>query len=269
VENRWRRPALGVLAGLLCCLPTGCGLAGGPSAAASGRVSFPPGPSASPSPSRPPSPSPSPSPSVPVISYPQRGAGTFEVAPAGSPVAGTAGRLLAYRVVVEHGIEGITAADFARQVSTVLSDPRSWVGTGDWRLRQVAAGERYDFTVYLATPATRDVLCADGYDQYTSCRNRNSVVLNVARWVHGVPNYGESLEVYREYMVNHETGHRLGWGHELCPAPGQPAPVMQQQTLGLHGCVANAWPVPSGRSYHGRSGQYDDPIPHDQPPSQP
>ena len=87
-------------------------------------------------------------------------------------------------------------------------------------------------------------------------------MLNVARWAHGVPNYAASLTAYRQYMVNHETGHRLGRGHELCPGPGQPAPVMQQQTLGLHGCTAYAWPYVNGVRYTGRLGQYDDPIPH-------
>ena len=70
----------------------------------------------------------------------------------------------------------------------------------------------------------------------------------MARWVKGVPRYGASLTTYRRYVVNHEVGHRLGHGHERCPGRGRPAPVMQQQTLGLHGCTANASPYREGRA---------------------
>ena len=99
-------------------------------------------------------------------------------------------------------------------------------------------------------------------DGYTSCRNGDRVVLNVARWVEAVPGYGASLATYRQYMVNHEVGHRLGLGHERCPGRGRPAPVMQQQTLGLHGCTANAWPYPDGTDrYAGPVGAYNDKIP--------
>lgn len=178
-----------------------------------------------------------------------------------SAVAGTAGSLVTYRVAVEQGITGVDVNEFADAVATTLADPRGWTATGKWRLQRVAAGQHYDFTLYLATPATRDKLCKSEFDQYTSCRRDNSVVLNVARWVDGVPEYGGDLATYRQYMVNHETGHRLYHGHELCPGPGKPAPVMEQQTLGLHGCVPNAWPMVDGKAYAGRSGQYDDPVP--------
>lgn len=200
-------------------------------------------------------------PPEPAITYPVRGEGTFETATTAGPVAGRDGRLLRYRVSVERGIAGVDVTAFAGQVSAVLSDPRGWTGTGLWRLQLVPDGAAYDFVIYLATPATRDVLCDKGYDRYTSCRNGDRVVLNVVRWVHGVPNYGADLATYRQYLINHETGHRLGLGHELCPAPGQPAPVMQQQTLGLHDCVANGWPIVDGRRYSGPSGEYGDPIP--------
>jgi ssRNA-specific RNase YbeY (16S rRNA maturation enzyme) len=63
--------------------------------------------------------------------------------------------------------------------------------------------------------------------------------LNAMRWVQGASKSGQSLESYRQYMVSHEMGHILGHEHAKCPAPGQPAPIMMQQTLGLHECVAN------------------------------
>jgi hypothetical protein len=174
-----------------------------------------------------------------------------------TPAAGDRGRRLRYRVAVERDIGGVDPAAFAGTVTATLSDPRGWTAGGRWRLLRVGPGDPYDFTLYLATPGTRDRLCTGG-DGYTSCRNGDRVVLNVARWVKGVPGYGAALATYRQYMVNHEVGHRLGQGHELCPGHGRPAPVMQQQTLGMHGCVPNPWPYRDGERYAGRSGAYQD-----------
>jgi hypothetical protein len=184
------------------------------------------------------------------ITYPASGDQHWSIAAAGKKSAG-----LRYRIAVESDIHGLDPDDFARQVSTTLADPRSW----GVPLRRVGPGQPYDFTIYLVTPGTRDVLCADQPDGYTSCRNGDRVVLNVARWVKGIPGY--DLRTYRQYMVNHEVGHRLGHGHERCPGAGRPAPVMQQQTLGLHGCTPNPWPYLDGERYAGASGVYGDPVP--------
>ena len=198
---------------------------------------------------------------APSPAYPQNGSGKWTVAAGSTPVVGHGGSLLRFQVAVERDIGGLDVDRFAADVFATLSDERSWIGTGNVRFQRVGPGETPNFTLYLATPATRDVLCQSSYDRYTSCRRDNKVVLNVARWLTGVPNYGADLDVYRQYMVNHEVGHRVGNGHELCPGPGRPAPVMQQQTLGMHGCVANPWVMVDGKRYSGRSGQYDDHVP--------
>lgn len=195
------------------------------------------------------------------INYPEQGSGAWTAATGGGGPAGTSGPLLRYAVVVERDITGVDPQRFAAEVSATLADPRGWTGGGEWRLQWVGGDQPRDFTIHLATPGTRDVLCESGFDRYTSCRQDDRVVLNVARWAHGVPGYGVGLDGYRRYLVGHEVGHALGQGHELCTGPGQPAPVMQQQTLGLHGCTANPWVYLGGHRYAGPPGEYDDPVP--------
>ncbi|MFI5494075.1 DUF3152 domain-containing protein [Actinoplanes sp. NPDC051859] len=195
------------------------------------------------------------------ITYPARGSADWNIAPGATQTAGRSGDLLRYRVLVERDIGGVSPAAFAKEASAALDDPRGWTADGSLRLRRVGPGQSYDFTIYLATPRTRDALCKYGADSYTSCRLEDDVVINVARWAKGVPDYGAALPAYRQYVINHEVGHRLGYNHEKCPGKGEPAPVMQQQTLGLHGCEANSWPYRDGKRYSGEPGQYDDPVP--------
>lgn len=210
--------------------------------------------SASPSPSPSASPSPSPSKSgKPKVPY--QGSGTFVTAKGQSDVLGNGGSLLRYRVRVEKG-SGQSATEFAASVDQTLGDRRSWIAGGDVRFQRTLSGP-YDFTVFLATPATTDRLCAPlPTSGYTSCRQGNNVVVNLARWLLGVQHWDADLDTYRQYVVNHEVGHRLGHQHELCSGEGDPAPVMQQQTLKLAGCTGNAWPYVGGKLHHGPPGSY-------------
>ncbi|MFD6564619.1 DUF3152 domain-containing protein [Micromonospora profundi] len=185
--------------------------------------------------------------------YPSVGAGRFTAADGETPVHGEDGPLRRYRVVVERGT-GQDAAAFAARVDAVLTDPRSWIASGELRIQRVADAGAADFTIYLATPVTSERMCAEGglsTERYTSCRLPGQVIINLARWQEAVPDYGAPLETYRTYVINHEVGHEFGEDHEACPGPGEPAPVMQQQTYGLRGCVANAWPYLDGRRYSG------------------
>ncbi len=63
----------------------------------------------------------------------------------------------------------------------------------------------------------------------------------------GPPGYRwpDTLTSYRTMELNHETGHWLGLGHRFCGAPGAVASVMQQQSVSLQGCRANALPLPA------------------------
>ncbi|RKN26897.1 DUF3152 domain-containing protein [Micromonospora musae] len=190
---------------------------------------------------------------APPVVVPSYGPGRFVVATGGTPVVGEDGPLHRYRVVVEEGA-GQDVDAFAASVDETLADPRSWIASGELRVQRVAEAAEADFTVYLATPVTSERMCAEGglsTEGYTSCRLPGQVIINLARWMEAVPDYGAPLSVYRTYVINHEVGHEFGEGHEACPAPGSPAPVMQQQTYGLEGCLANAWPYLDGRRYAG------------------
>ena len=113
--------------------------------------------------------------------------------------------------------------------------------------QDLRSGDADDATiqVLLASPDTSDRLCSPiDTPGELSCRSGARAILNFHRWVHGQQDYADNPTGYRRYLVNHEVGHVLGHGHEPCPGAGMPAPVMQQQTLGLDGCTQNPWPYP-------------------------
>jgi hypothetical protein len=178
----------------------------------------------------------------------------FTFASGYGPVLGTTGTLRRFKVAVEKDLGQGNGADFAGQLDRVLGDPRSWIAGRQFRLQRVPQAGGSEFTIYLASAATSEKMCAAGDLEtkgYTSCRLPGQVVINQDRWDDAVPGYNAPLEVYRAYAVNHEVGHQLGHGHEACPGKGEPAPVMMQQTYGLKGCVANSWPYLSGKRYAG------------------
>jgi hypothetical protein len=200
----------------------------------------------------------------PPPTYPHSGPGTWKYAASQGNLLGTSGPVRRFRVAVENNV-GIDPGTFAGKVDDALGDRRSWTAGGEFRLQRVPGNAPAEFTIYLATGQNTTRMCAAGglnTGGYTSCRTAGHVIINLDRWTTSVPDYekaGIPLDTYRTYVINHETGHEFGHAHELCPGDGAPAPVMQQQTLGLHGCTANPWPYPAGSAgprYAGELGEY-------------
>ncbi|MGW5880201.1 DUF3152 domain-containing protein [Nocardiopsis terrae] len=153
------------------------------------------------------------------------------------------GPLTTFAVEVEEGLPG-EDGDFVDAVEEILGDPRSWGNDGDRSFQRVD-GDDADIRVLLAAPDTVDRMCAPlNTNGFVSCANGNRAIINQNRWVSGVEHFDDDLETYRIYLINHEVGHTLGHGHVNCPGEGEPAPVMQQQTLDLQGCEANGWVHP-------------------------
>jgi hypothetical protein len=150
-------------------------------------------------------------------------------------------------VEVEDGI-GLQARDVAAEVDRILADGRGWTAGGEVGFRRVS-GDTADFRVRLATAATVDRICGYyGLDTggEVNCNVGQDVMVNLKRWLLATRYYADDVASYRALIINHEVGHFLGHGHEGCPGPGRPAPVMMQQIKGLHGCTTNVWPYDDG-----------------------
>ncbi|MEU6281204.1 DUF3152 domain-containing protein [Streptomyces sp. NPDC047028] len=182
-----------------------------------------------------------------------KGPGTFDTVP-GTDKAPGKGQKYTYRVDIEHGL-GLDGALFAEAVQKTLNDNRSWSHDGARTFERVSSGKA-DFVITLASPGTTATWCAksglDTAEENVSCDSAATrrVMINAYRWAQGSATYGDKIYAYRQMLINHEVGHRLGHNHELCRKNGELAPVMQQQTKfldhdGIH-CLANPWPYPKG-----------------------
>ncbi|MFF7159307.1 DUF3152 domain-containing protein [Streptomyces sp. NPDC008139] len=185
---------------------------------------------------------------------PVSGTGRFSTADASGKATGH-GTIRRYKVEVEGGID-LSAADAAHEIAAILANPRGWTADGHDGFQLVSSG-RADFVVKIATPDTVDDICgAAGLltRGEVNCDVGSTVVVNLKRWLLGSPEFNGPIEGYRALIINHEVGHRIGHGHEGCPGPGKPAPVMMQQIKGLNGCRANEWPYDPKGTYVGGPG---------------
>lgn len=148
-------------------------------------------------------------------------------------------------VIATKGTLTADVNEFAAQVNETLSSPNGWSRLGV-RFERVESGGR--FTVWLAEASQVPSFSPTGCDTTVSCTVGNNVIINETRWLNGSDAWngaGGNLRDYRHMVVNHETGHWLGHGHKSCSGAGNPAAVMQQQTISMQGCTPNPWPLSS------------------------
>jgi len=197
------------------------------------------------------------------------GGGFRLVAGGTDPVGRPEAEQFTYTVEVE---EGIDTVDFggddsvARMIDATLANPKSWTADGAVAFQRITRGEPA-FRVSLTSPMTVRENCGYDIELEASCYNSATgrVYLNLARWVRGARSFQGDIGSYRQYLVNHEVGHAIGYAaHEPCPADGALAPIMMQQTFGVSNaeihrldpegvvpdngdtCRYNAWPFPDG-----------------------
>ncbi|MFF0205712.1 DUF3152 domain-containing protein [Streptomyces sp. NPDC005017] len=179
------------------------------------------------------------------------GSGKFDAIP-GIDKAPGKGQKFTYRVDVEQGL-GLDGELFAQAVYKTLNDERSWAHGGGRTFERIHSGEP-DFVITLASPGTTADWCAksglDTTEDNVSCDSASTerVMINAYRWAQGSKTYGDEIHAYRQMLINHEVGHRLGFHHVTCDKDGDLAPVMQQQTKFLDhdgvSCRPNPWAYP-------------------------
>lgn len=146
--------------------------------------------------------------------------------------------------VTTRGVITASLAEFRSLANATLNDPRGWARMGV-AFQEVASGGM--FTLVLSE-ASQLPSFSPGCSTEYSCRAGRHVIINQDRWLGATSSWnqgGGTLRDYRHMVVNHETGHWLGHGHEQCGGAGQAALVMQQQSISLQGCKFNPWPVAS------------------------
>ncbi|WP_343063983.1 DUF3152 domain-containing protein [Haloechinothrix aidingensis] len=207
--------------------------------------------------------------------FTEEGEHTWEVLDGSAEPVGEGDEHYAYTIEVEDGIDPASYGGndaFAETVEAILSDPRSWIGSGNVTFERVDGQDTQpDFRISLTTPKTSRHADVCGYviEYEASCYRRDidRVVINLARWVRGAVAFDSDIGMYRQYLVNHEVGHALGLPHVGCAEDDALAPVMMQQSFGVDNdyvaelnegipgeestvpsdgktCRPNAWPNP-------------------------
>jgi hypothetical protein len=204
--------------------------------------------------------------------FTEAGAKTWHIVPGAEPQVGQGTtKVFTYTVEVEDGIDTTSFGGddgFARMVSQTLNNPKSWTHNPQFAFVH-ADGGKPDFRVSLTTPATAHDGCGYEIPIETSCYNPSyapdrqpRVFINEARWVRGAVPFQGDVGSYRQYLINHEVGHAIGYQrHEPCDENGGLAPVMMQQTFATNNndaarfdpqwvkpdgkaCRFNPWPYP-------------------------
>ena len=200
------------------------------------------------------------------------GAKTWHIVPGAEPQVGQGtAKVFTYTVEIEDGIDTTTFGGddgFARMVSQTLANPKSWTHNPQFALTRIDSGVP-DFRVSLSSPMTVREGCGYEIALETSCYNpaykpdaQPRVFINEARWVRGAVPFEGDVGSYRQYLINHEVGHAIGYQrHEPCAENGDLAPVMMQQTFSMSDndaarfdpetvkpdgktCRFNPWPYP-------------------------
>ncbi|WP_369691143.1 DUF3152 domain-containing protein [Nocardia altamirensis] len=200
----------------------------------------------------------------------ESGTGSWHVVPGGTAQVGTGtDTVFRYTVEIEDGVDTTAFGgdqSVAKLVDSTLANPKSWTQDQKFAFRRVDQGDT-EFRISLTSRKTSREACGFEIPIDSSCYNADlgRVVLSEVRWVRGAIAFEGDIGSYRQYQINHEVGHAIGYHqHQPCETDGGLAPVMMQQTFGIKNndiaalepggavpmdgkrCRFNPWPYPRG-----------------------
>jgi len=208
--------------------------------------------------------------------FTEAGEKTWHIVPGTTPQVGKGtAKVFTYTVEVEDGIDTTSFGGdegFAQMVTETLDNPKSWTHNPQFAFQRIddsTPDVKPDFRVSLTSPMTVREGCGYEIPLESSCYNpaygldsQPRVFINEARWVRGAVPFQGDVGSYRQYLINHEVGHAIGYQHhEPCDKNGSLAPVMMQQTFSTSDddasrfdpdyvkadgktCRFNPWPYP-------------------------
>jgi hypothetical protein len=150
--------------------------------------------------------------------------------------------------VTTHPLAATSQVAFHAIVVPLLQHPLGWAHQG-YTFRVVPdLGQAHPnlITITLTPQRVLDELFPTfAAERLSLCdMTTRQIYLNEGRWLGEYSDNKSqlSLPAYRAYMVQHEVGHALGFGHTTCQAPGTKCPIMVQQTKGTGQCVPYPFP---------------------------
>jgi hypothetical protein len=207
--------------------------------------------------------------------FTEAGDKTWHIVSGGTPQFGQGSvKVFRYTVEVENGIDAAPFGGddaFAAMVDQTLANPKSWTHNPQIGFMRIDGNtaDNPDFRISLSSPTTVREGCGYEIPLEASCYNpafvpgdQQRVFINEARWVRGAVPFQGDVGSYRQYVINHEVGHAIGYlRHEPCDKEDGLAPVMMQQTFSTtndddakfdpelvkpdgKACRFNPWPYP-------------------------
>ncbi len=160
----------------------------------------------------------------------------FTTAPSGVVTPAT---IKSYRYCISvSGASQDKANELAGTAKSVYAMVGGWSLTGLVKLEPAATS--CNFTLWLAA-ADNMPHFSPACGSHSTCRVDNNLVINLSNWDQAPASWQGTQDEYRTELINHETGHWLGFDHLSCG--GNTTAPIQDVVVQVSGCSPRWFPI--------------------------